>query len=116
MNMTSIGTAVGRIALDVASDIIRAVLGSAARAVVDRLMSQVGRLVDRAVQFLLERRGDIKNKAADTAESMTESVVDALVEALGRAQAELVRLRSTLTVDDALAVFSRQLAPTALHA
>ena len=47
---------------------------------------------------------------------LSEATVDALVNALGKAQAELLRLKSSLTVEEMNSIFGRELAPAALTA
>ena len=91
-------------------------LGEVGQALLAKALDFVSRLVDRAVAFLMGRRQSASESAGTGAQKVAESVVDTLVAALGQAQAELLRLRGSLTVDEVSGVFARTLAPAALPA
>lgn len=105
---------VGRVVVEVVADAVRQALGVVAGAVLDGVVSAVAAMVDDAVSFLMGQRDPLVSAASDGAGHLTGDAVDALVGALGRAQAELLRLRGQLSAADVADVFGRALSPAAL--
>lgn len=105
---------VGRVVVDAAADMVRQVLGAVGAAALDGLLRAVAGMVDDAVSFLMGQRDPLVEAASDGAGRLTGEAVDALVASLGRAQAELLRMRGELSVADVAAVFGRALSPAAL--